>query len=247
MASSWGGLKPQGTSFKKKPQNYSQSSFTPFKGISGGAATSTPVAPASPTAAAPAPGPAPWDTAYEQGKSGLDKDKTAALGQIAKKRVNTSLLYGLNADGTENTTDPYSRLAVLKADYEKIKRGSSASYAARGLGYDGAYQNKINSNAENQGRGLDSLRKGFQQENMSLDDAELGVHSAYNSGLNDLNWRKADSASAKVETGEQDVAGPAPAGEPTRKDKVMAALSTHLTPATRKRLREEAKKNGWIS
>lgn len=208
-----------------------------------------PVAPASPTAAAPAgPSSAPFDAAFDQARSGLDLNKTNSLAAIAKARGNASQIYGLNADGSENTRDPFSRLATLRSDYEKIKRGSSASYAARGLGYDGSYQNKINSDNENNMRGNDALTKSFAAENTALDDQERGVNAGYTTELSSLAFQRAQGASQAVATGQSDVAGPpAQAATPTRRDAVMAALSGHLGPAVRKRLRAEAASNGWTN
>ena len=193
-----------------------------------------------------APGQAPWDTAYEKSVSGLDLNKTNALASIAKARANTSQLYGLNADGTDNTTDPLSRLASLRADFEKLKHGSSASYAARGLGYDGSYQNKVNSDYQSNMRSTDALKKDFAAANTSLDNQTLQVNSNYNTDIAGQEWNRASAAAQNVATGAVDVGAPAsPTAAPTRRDAVMAALNGNLGPTVRKRLAAEAKKNGW--
>lgn len=228
FSSGWGGMKPiMGSVFgSTKPK--------------------TPTAPASPTPAAPNPAAAPFDAAYEQGVSALNTNRDTALAAIAKQRTNISQLYGLNADGSENTTDPFSRLSQLKADYEKIKRGSLNSYADRGLGYSGAMQNKVMGDYDRNLRANDSLRKDFAAQNDALTEKELGVRSAYNTDLSNLGFRRAEGAAYAVATGEDDMGG-SPAAQPTtRKDKVLAALGGSLGPAVRKRLRAEAKKNGWI-
>lgn len=244
MASVFGSF-GAGQSTKGKKTTTFSSAFTGGGVVGSAFGTTKPKAPASPTAAAPGSNPAaaPFDAAYSQGVSALDLNKNNALSLIAKQRGNISQLYGLNADGSENTTDPFSRLSQLKADYEKIKRGSSASYAARGLGYDGAYQNKVAGDYDKNLRATDSLKKDFAAQNDSLTEKELGVTSSYNTDLANLGFRRAEGAAYAVATGENDLGGSA---APTRRDKVLGALNGSLGPAVRKRLQAEAKKNGWI-
>lgn len=237
-----------GQSTKGKKTTTFSSAFSGGGGVASAFGTTKPktvAAPPPPPAYSPAA--APFDAAYSYGISTLDLNKNNALASIAKQRGNVSQLYGLNADGSENTTDPFSRLSQLKADYEKIKRGSSASYAARGLGYDGAYQNKVSGDYDRNLRATDSLKKDFAARNDELTEKELGVTSAYNTDKANLGFRRAESAAYAVATGENNLGGSAPAAQaPTRKDKVLGALSGSLGAAVRKRLRAEAKKNGWI-
>lgn len=189
------------------------------------------------------PAPSPFDAAYEEGKSTLGLNRDNALAAIAKQRTQTSQDFGFNKDGTENTLDPFSRLANLKADYQKIKRGSSASYAARGLGYDGSYQNKVNDNFDGNLRNTDNLKKDFAAANTALDNQELSVNSGYNTDLSGLKWTKTQADAQDISSGNKDVGAPVN----TRRDAVLSALSKTLTPKHRKALQAEARKNGWIA
>jgi hypothetical protein len=190
---------------------------------------------------APKPAPAPWDNRYEQTKASLTQNRDVALANVTADRNQTAQNYGFNFDGTENSTDPYSRLATLRADYEKIKRGSSVGYAARGQLYAGSFQNQVNSDQEQHNRSYDSLRKDFQQTSNQIRDREAEINAGYNSGLTEAGNTRIDQAAEGVATGEAPVAA-----APTRKDAVLAALSQNLTPKTRKRLQNEARSNGWI-
>lgn len=193
--------------------------------------------------ATPAPSPAPWDSRFEQTKASLISNRDTALTNLANDKTRLQSTYGYNMDGTENTSDPYSRLAQLRADYEKIKRGSSVSYAARGQLYSGAYQNQVNADQEAQNRSLDSLRKDFADQSAGIRNQETGIWGEFNSGYTDASNARIDSAANAVATGEAPVAT-----AKTRKDSVLAALSTpkKWKPGHLKNLLKEAKQNGWI-
>lgn len=195
------------------------------------------------TAAAAKPsGPAPWDTQYEQTKSSLNQSRDSRLTNLAADRSTLQTSYGYNLDGTENSSDPYSRLASLRADYEKIKRGSSANLAAQGMGYDGAFQNAVNQNQESQNRNLDSLKKDFQGQANSLRNQETEIWNEWSGGLTSAGNERIDRAASNVADGSSPVAVPN-----QRRDAVLSALSGKLSPSHRDRLRKEAMKNGWIT
>lgn len=196
----------------------------------------TPSAPAQ----APKPAPAPYDNQYEQTRATLTQNRDVALANVSADRTQTAQNYGFNFDGTENTTDPYSRLATLRADFEKIKRGSGTGYAARGQLYAGSYQNQVNSDQEGHNRGYDALRKDFTSQANALRDRETQIQSDYNTGLTQAGNQRIDAAAGAVAEGEAPVAT-----APTRRDAVLKALSGYLTPKTRKRLAAEARSNGW--
>src|SRR5574343_988620 len=109
-------------------------------------------------------------------------------------------------DGSENTSDPYSRLAQLRADYEKIKRGAGVNYAARGQLYSGAYQNQINADQEVQNRSIDALRKDFGDQSASLRNRSSEIWNTYGQGLTAASNARIDSASNDVATGAVPVA-----------------------------------------
>lgn len=198
---------------------------------------------AKPTPSTPAPGPAPWDTQYESTLAALNKRRDSSLTNLAANRTAMQKAYGYNLDGSENTADPYSRLSTLRADYEKIKRGSSVGYAARGQLYTGAYQNQVNSNQEAQNRALDSLRKDWQSQVNSLNEQESDIYGSYNSALTDAMNTRIDRAASNVADGTAPVAT-----AKTRRESVLEALSTpkKWKPGHLQNLINEARKNGWI-
>lgn len=189
----------------------------------------------------PAPAPAPWDPQYEQTRASLAQNRDTNLANLAADRSTLQSSYGYNLDGTENTSDPYSRLAMLRADYEKIKRGSSATLASAGMGYDGAFQNAVNRNQENQNRALDALKKDFGQQATALRNQETSIYNDYTSGITAAGNERIDRAASNVADGTAPVATPN-----TRMQAVLNALAGKLSPSHRKRLENEARKNGWI-
>lgn len=203
------------------------------------------------TAPAPAPAlppptptaPAPWDSQYENTVANLNSTRGAALTNLAAEQSRAQSDYGYNMDGSENTSDPYSRLATLRADFEKIKRGAGTSYASRGQLYSGAYQNQINANQEGQNQSLDALRKNFQDYSANLRGRSTDIWNTYNSALTAAGNARIQQAADATATGESPTLQMGPTG---RHAAVLSALSGKLSPSHRARLVAEARKNGWI-
>lgn len=198
--------------------------------------------PPKPAAAAPAPAPAPWDSQYAGTVASLTQNRDTSLANVAANRATLQSTYGYNLDGSENTSDPYSRLAQLRADYEKVKRGSGVNYAASGQFYSGAYQNQVNSDQEGQNRSLDALRKDFNDQAANLRNQETSIYNEYNSGLTSASNQRIQSAADAVANGDSPVATASP-----RMQAVLSALAGKLSPSHRRKLRNEALKNGWIT
>lgn len=202
-----------------------------------------------------APSPAPYDPNYENTLAALGRNRDIGLNGVNYNRSMLQKNYGFNSDGTENTTDPYSRLATLRADYERIKRGTVNNSAASGQLYAGSRQNMDNFNLDNQNRDYSNLKSDFDQQDFSLTQQQTGIQNDYTTGVMDAGTLRNEQQSQAVATGAAPVAG-----NMTRKQAVLGALKKHRAPGGQgymagagyspshlRRLMKEAKKNGWIA
>lgn len=226
-----------------RPKRRAVGGFRPLGTVAQGLKPKTAPNPAPNSApnSAPTPVVAPWDSAFESTRSTLDLNRNSSLAGLAARRTQARQDYGINEDGSENTTDPYSRLATLKADYAKIKRGSSANLAGAGFGYDGSFQNQVNADQEGESRGRDSLMKAFNAQMADYNQQEVGIGQQYNTDLTNAGNSRIDKQAAAVADGSNTVYAPSP-----RRDAVLKALAGRLRPQTRARLMREAQKEGWV-
>lgn len=191
----------------------------------------------------PAPAPLPYDPIYEGRLAQLSTQKSMGLADVAAGRETVQRNYGFNIDGTENSADPYSRLARLRADYEKVKRGANNNFAASGQLYAGSYQNQINDNQDANGYAYDQLRKDFQNQVAGLNRQESGINADYSQGVYTAGVDRYTNSLEDIATG-----AVAPPSRSTRMQAVLEALSKpkrwktgHLA-----KLQKEARQNGWI-
>lgn len=174
--------------------------------------TSYGATPAVPATAPPSPvKPPPFDPQFE-GQVGLNtrtyNDTITGLGQ---EESGTLRAYGL-----DDTSDPFSRAALLRQAYQQRARGAGNAMAARGQLYSGAYQNAQNSAATGFAEGTDALRK------------------SQNSVLESIVRRRA-TARTNLDQGNLDASGeaigravvnrPDPATIPVPRDKNVSKLS----------------------
>jgi hypothetical protein len=113
--------------------------------------------PAPPPAAAPVPPPAPppWETdpIYVQGVGAIDQQRNDAIAGLLQQLqtygkntgfgINTGVLDDADPNNdasalSVDTSNPFSRLNLLKDQYSQAQRGSRTSMAARGQLYSGA-------------------------------------------------------------------------------------------------------------
>lgn len=115
---------------------------TPIPGGSSGLPTSTTPTPSTPGSAA-----LPVDPTYDAEVGGLAKQKADRIARLTQGRTGALLDYGYNAqyDPAGNAVglsfdpnNPNSRAAQLKRRYQEGKRGTTNSYAGRGMLWDGS-------------------------------------------------------------------------------------------------------------
>jgi len=152
----------------------------------------------APAAAAPPPTPYdPYATPYFQGAWGIanadyankvthlqDNENTAALGIGANlTRDSNNRVTGANIDySTIDTTNPFSKAALLQRNYMQQKEGTTNSYANQGQLYSGALLNQRSNQQFGFEQGQDSLQKQLQQillgSNQARDDAAVARNAA---------------------------------------------------------------------
>lgn len=127
-------------------------------GMFAGVRVTPPPAPAAPAS----PATPPVDPVAEQRRILIQQGLERTEGDITAQEGDTRRQFGL-----DDTSDPFSRAALLKQSYDNRVRGSTNSYASSGQLYSGALQNAQNTNALNYTQGTDSLRK--QQDQIIAD------------------------------------------------------------------------------
>lgn len=159
----------------------SQGSSAPYGGLVGinwqAPQTVQPIAPAIP---APAP-PPPYNPYASPIYTGAQANANKAYADIISNLHNSENLnasdlgYTLTRDPTDNvtggqldwntidTTNPFSRAALLKQSYNQGRVGSVNSMADQGQLYSGSLQNALNAGQFNYEQGQDSIAKQLQQ------------------------------------------------------------------------------------
>lgn len=99
--------------------------------------------PNNPAAAAT---PQPVDPMFESQKLGAQWNITTSDAEANYQTGRTAYLTGYNADGSLNTSNPYSQAMLLQDNYKRSQVGTNNSMAASGQLYSGA---RLNAQARN--------------------------------------------------------------------------------------------------
>lgn len=115
--------------------------------------THTPAAPAS---QAPPPPPTPWDLQYSANEDLARRQREQADAEIAYNEGITKSRFGL-----EDTSDPYSRAALLESTYKKQQAQTQASFGAQGHLYSGGTQRALTLGTEGHNQNKAFLRQEY--------------------------------------------------------------------------------------
>jgi hypothetical protein len=151
------------------------------------AAVTGPPLPAAPAPAAPAPAPVtfanlapaqlPVDPTYDAAEAALRRQRDDTLLSLGAQRTQNLQEYGFNEGPggavAFDPTNPFSRAALLRKNYQESKAGTQTGYAARGQLYAGALQTAQAANDT-----------GFNQNENALERALIGF-LASNQGAQD--------------------------------------------------------------
>lgn len=121
----------------------------------------SPAVPTAPAAPAPAPtppaaSPMPWDAAYEGSVDSINKGRDQGYAAIDEQVRAAKQAYGF-----DDTTDPFSKIAMFKEAFANQKRGINTTSASRGQLFSGGQQTD-QANAQHQNDiGYDALRRDY--------------------------------------------------------------------------------------
>jgi hypothetical protein len=125
----------------------------------------------------------PVDPGYDAATGAASYNLQAALQAAQYQRGQLGQTYGLGIrpDGSvfDDVSNPYSRAAEQQKAYDRAKRGSTNSMAARGQLYAGSLQNAQNENANVAGRNRDALIRDFMGAQQAITQSEQGAQGQY--------------------------------------------------------------------
>jgi hypothetical protein len=125
----------------------------------------------------------PVDPGYDAATGAASYNLQAALQAAQYQRGQLGQTYGLGIrpDGSvfDDVSNPYSRAAEQQKAYDRAKRGTTNSMAARGQLYAGSTQNAQNENANVAGRNRDALIREFMGAQQSITQAEQAAQGGY--------------------------------------------------------------------
>lgn len=131
--------------------------------------------------------PQPVDPALEAQRLGAQWSQQTAAGEAKYQRGETAWGLGYNADGSLNSSNPYSQAMLLQDEYKRSVTGTNNSLAAAGQYSSGARLNAQARNDRLYSQGSSALR---DQARQSYHAADYGQLSSY--GQNALGVSGAD-------------------------------------------------------
>lgn len=99
------------------------------------------------------------DPSYAAGATAVTNANTHAGTERDYQYGRGAQLYGVNAEGGFDPTNPYSQAAIMKKHYDDSQRGTTNSYAAQGQLYAGSLNNARATNDYNYGVSGDQLKR----------------------------------------------------------------------------------------
>jgi hypothetical protein len=171
------------------------------------AAAAAAAAPAPVTFANLAPSQLPIDPAYEAQVAALARQRDDTLLSLAGQRTQNLQEYGFTQAPTGaiafDPSNPFSRAALLRKNYQESKQGTQTGYAARGQLYAGALQTAQAANDT-----------GFNQNENSLERALIGFltnnQGAQNRARSAFESSVAQAMADRVMRAQQDLANNPP-------------------------------------
>lgn len=154
----------------------------PPKGIPASAAP-------APAAAGPPVTPQPFDPVLESQKLGATWNNQLAGSEAGYQRGETAWGTGYNADGSLNTSNPYSQAMLLQDSYKRGITGTNNSMAAAGQLYSGA---RVNAQAHNDrvyAEGSSALKDQARQTYHGLDFGQLQTFGQNALGTSDADYQ----------------------------------------------------------
>lgn len=181
------GSKGHSISWEVHQGNLRKQSYDKAKGNTFGSSFA-PSAPGSPIAVGiselpPPVTPQPVDPAYEAQKLGAAWNIQTADGEAGYQRGETAWGTGYNADGSLNTSNPYSQAMLLQDQYKRSVTGANNSLAAAGQYYSGARLNAQARNDRTYAQGSSALKDSARQAYHGIDYGQLQSYGSNSLGV----------------------------------------------------------------
>lgn len=132
---------------------------------------------------APPPTPQPFDPQAELARITAGRNVALGNAESAYQQGNLTFDYGYNADGSQNTANPYSRAAMLRQAYDASRLGTTNSLAAQGQLYSGAMANAQGRNDRNYAQGEAAGRLAFTRSLHGIQSGKLANYAGNAAGV----------------------------------------------------------------
>lgn len=139
--------------------------------------------PGSPDVAPPPVTPQPVDTALENAKLGANWNAGLAGAEAGWQRDQTAWGTGYNADGSRNSSNPYSQAQLMQDEYKRGVTGTNNNYAAQGQLYSGARLNAQAGNDRRYAEGSSGLRDRAQGAYHGIGYGQLSAYGSNAAGV----------------------------------------------------------------
>lgn len=115
----------------------------------------------------------PWNAAYETALGTANRDFNQANANIAQQQQQSNQMFGFG-----DTSNPFSRAAMLQQAYQRSRANTLNTYAGRGQLYSGSTQNALGYDASNFNQGLDALQREYAAQNQEFAQSRLQNQNA---------------------------------------------------------------------
>lgn len=136
----------------------------------------------------PAAQPPPADAGLDMAKVGANRNIALGNSEAAVQEGDLGFDAGYNADGTVNTSNPYSRAALLQLAHEQQTLGTTNSMAAAGQLYSGARANAQAGVDTNYARNEAGNRLAYQRGLHSIKAGQLTNYANNSIGVSDADF-----------------------------------------------------------
>jgi hypothetical protein len=132
--------------------------------------------------------PQPFDPQLDAARQGAAWNTQIAGAEAGYQRGQLAYNNGFNADGTVNTSNPYSQATLLQDSYKRSQTGTNNSYAAQGQLYSGARLNAQATNDRGYAQGYDQLRRQSMDQYHQLGFGQLQTYGQNALGVNSADY-----------------------------------------------------------
>lgn len=130
----------------------------------------------------------PIDPTYEAAKNAAGYNIGLSNSEANYQQGQTAYNTGYNADGSLNTSDPYSQAQLLQDSYHRSQLGTTNSLASQGQLYSGALANAQGTNDRNYAQSSDALKRSAADTYHTIGTNQLTSYANNALGTNDAGF-----------------------------------------------------------